>query len=159
MIKIRLMTADDFPLMLKWLATPHVKEWWDDGDDTLEKVARHYGSQSPTHERFILLYSGKTQTGDVQPIGYLQYEIDETGIASIDQFIGVEEMLSRGIGTQAIHLLLDHIRTRHSPRIITVDPAPANKRAIRCYEKVGFQHDDTLPSPPGTDAYMMKIEL
>jgi len=54
--------------------------------------------------------------------------------------------------------MLTHFQTRHHPRIVTVDPSPANKRAIRCYEKVGFQHDETIQGPSEEEAYMMKIE-
>ncbi len=158
MLTIRMLTSDDFPLLLEWLAKPHVKEWWDDGDDTLEKVARHYSHQSPTKQRFILLYHAGIQEGKEQPIGYLQYEIDEEGIANIDQFLGVEEMLNRGLGTQAIKLLLAYVTTRHQPAIVTVNPAPTNKRAIRCYEKVGFRHYETVRTASGEAAYMMKIE-
>ena len=155
MLSLRLLTDDDLPQLLQWLTSPHVKQWWDDGDDTLEKVAQRYSEQTPTAQSFILLYHEATPEG--QPIGYLQYEIDESGIASIDQFIGIEELLSRGLGTAAIKLLIAHIQAQHPLRMVTVDPDPANKRAIRCYEKVGFQHDPTLQSPPGMDAYMMKI--
>jgi RimJ/RimL family protein N-acetyltransferase len=158
MLTIRVLTEDDFPLLLEWLAKPHVKEWWDDGDDTLEKVARHYSRQSSTKQRFILLYHAGPQEAKEQLIGYLQYEINEEGIASIDQFIGAEEMLNQGLGTQAIKLLLTHITTRHQPAIVTVDPAPTNKRAIRCYEKVGFRHYETVRIASGEEAYMMKIE-
>lgn len=37
MLKFRFFTTDDLPLMLEWLSKEHVKEWWNDGDDTLEK--------------------------------------------------------------------------------------------------------------------------
>ena len=161
MISLRPMTHDDFPLLLAWLAQPHVKEWWDDGDDTLEKVAHSYGDQSPTNERFILLYHGdthnKSDASSGQPIGYLQYEVDDQGIASIDQFIGDAAMLSRGIGTEAIKLLLAYLRQHHQIQWVTVDPAPTNARAIRCYEKVGFRYDPNLAAPGSEAAYMMKF--
>lgn len=156
-LTLRLLTAADFPLLLAWLEKPHVKAWWDDGDDTLEKVAHHYRDQSPTHERFILLQHDPAAGVEPRPIGYLQYELDPAGCVSIDQFIGEEELLSQGIGTQAIKLLLDYIDTRHTPRMVTVDPHPDNLRAIRCYEKVGFQYDATLPLPGSGPAYMMKL--
>lgn len=157
MIRLRPMTHDDFPLILSWLAKPHVKEWWDDGDDTIEKVTNHYGDQSLTNERFILLYHDNVQSESEQPIGYLQYEIGEMGIASIDQFIGEEALIDRGIGTAAIRLMLAYLRQHHRISVVTVDPSPANRRAIRCYEKVGFHHDETLSSPTGGEAYMMSI--
>lgn len=158
MIRLRRMTHHDYPLLLAWLAEPHVKEWWNDGDDTLEKVERHYSEQSATNERFIILHQANGADGPAQPIGYMQYEIDQDGIANIDQFIGIKTMLGQGIGTKAIHLLLDHIRSHHQLCLVTVDPAPANQRAIRCYEKVGFCHDPSLPNTSDGEAYMMKIE-
>jgi RimJ/RimL family protein N-acetyltransferase len=88
----------------------------------------------------------------------LQYEIDESGIASIDLFIGADKMVNRGIGTQAIKLLLEYIRARHHSLTVTIDPSPANTRAIRCYEKVGFRHYETVQMASGEMAYMMKIE-
>jgi aminoglycoside 6'-N-acetyltransferase len=156
-LTLRPLTAADFPLLLAWLAKPHVKAWWDDGDDTLEKVAHHYGKQSATKERFILMLHDAVQGGEPRPIGYMQYEMDEQSCASIDQFIGEEGLLSQGIGTQAIRLLISYIMDHHQPRLITVDPHPTNHRAIRCYAKVGFQHDPALPAPEGLEAYMMKI--
>jgi len=44
MLSFRPLLPADFPLLLAWLSRPHVKEWWDDGEDTLEKVARTTGS-------------------------------------------------------------------------------------------------------------------
>lgn len=61
-LNIRPLTDADFPLLLAWLAKPHVKAWWDDGDDTLEKVELHDGDQSATNERFILLYQDESAT-------------------------------------------------------------------------------------------------
>lgn len=43
MFRFRKITGEDFPQMLEWLSKEHIKQWWDDGDDTLEKVALHYG--------------------------------------------------------------------------------------------------------------------
>ena len=67
-------------------------------------------------------------------------------------------MLNRGIGTQAIAQFLALLVARHhSPRII-IDPDPRNARAIRCYEKVGFRHYETLTREDGSRAYMMAID-
>jgi hypothetical protein len=41
-------------LLLTWLSNEHVKQWWNDGDDTLEKVALHYGAEKPDVARFII---------------------------------------------------------------------------------------------------------
>ena len=41
-IFFRVIKAEDYPQILVWLQRPHVKRWWDDGDDTLEKVVFKY---------------------------------------------------------------------------------------------------------------------
>jgi hypothetical protein len=83
MFEFKPLGADDFPLLLRWLSKEHVKEWWHDGDDTLEKVALHYGEDDGT-ARFVLLETDKEKG---KPIGYFQYYFDEIGSIGIDQFI------------------------------------------------------------------------
>jgi RimJ/RimL family protein N-acetyltransferase len=49
------------------------------------------------------------------------------------------------------------ILERHSPIRIVTDPSPDNLRAIRCYEKVGFKHYETVEEDSGKLAYMMEL--
>jgi len=42
MIRFRKLEDSDLKLMFHWLQQPHVKEWWNDGDDTIDKVKAHY---------------------------------------------------------------------------------------------------------------------
>ena len=151
MFNFRRLLPDDFPLMLAWLQKTHVRQWWDDGDDTLEKVAAHYGATDET-ARFILL-DGK------KPIGYFQYYFDEDGAVGIDQFIGDETYLDRGVGEKTIKMFVRMIVEKHNPPFIFLDPSPENKRAVRCYEKVGFRHYETKISDSGVLAYMMRLEI
>lgn len=155
MLKFREMTAEDFPLMLKWLTTPHVKEWWDDGEDTLEKVALHYGREKGIG-RFILLDEAD---GTERKIGYFQYYKTTDDVIGIDQFIGETDYLNRGVGTEAIKLFIKFIADKYQPEKIILDPSPANKRAIKCYEKVGFRHFKTIKNENGADAYMMSFKI
>ncbi|PIQ27853.1 GNAT family N-acetyltransferase [bacterium (Candidatus Blackallbacteria) CG17_big_fil_post_rev_8_21_14_2_50_48_46] len=150
----RKLTSTDFPLLLKWLKLPHVLEWWNDGDDTLEKVAQHYGTPEAGVERFILI---EIKQEKELPLGYFQYYQAEAGSIGIDQFLGSPESLNQGLGTQTIQAFITRIRQEKGPVSILVDPEPENKRAIRCYEKVGFQYAYTVPSvdKPGKSAYIM----
>ena len=155
MFEFRPLAADDFPLLLKWLSTDHVKEWWNDGDDTLEKVAAHYGEKNNT-ARFILL---ATEEADKEPIGYFQYYFEASDAIGIDQFIGEENYLNRGVGTRAIKMFVEMIARQHRPALIILDPSSENKRAVRCYEKVGFKHYQTLRNGDGSSVYMMLLEI
>lgn len=133
MIRFRPLEAADFPMLLDWLQRAHVREWWDDGDDTLEKVAAHYGAADSTR-RFI------AQRHSL-PIGYFQYWQGATGEIGCDQFLAEAADLSKGLGSECITAFLALIAAAEGPRAVLVDPDPANGRAIRCYEKCGFVHD------------------
>lgn len=54
-------------------------------------------------------------------------------------FIGDKTYWNRGIGTEATNLTLDYGFNVLNLRNITLDVYSFNKRAIRCYEKVGFK--------------------
>jgi aminoglycoside 6'-N-acetyltransferase len=159
LISFRPLTGADYPLLLDWLQRPHVKEWWDDGEDTLEKVVAHYGPDAGDEEeveRFVLLWAPDEGVAP-RPIGYFQWYLIPGGPAGIDQFIGEPDLLDRGIGTAAIREFLGRLIAAHDPARIIIDPDPRNARAIRCYEKVGFRYYETTTGEDGHPAYMMEI--
>lgn len=141
--------------MFEWLSKSHVKEWWDDSEDTLEKVSSHYGETDTEAERFVLI---EKTDGVEKPIGYFQYYFADGGEIGIDQFIGEEDYLNRGVGEQAIKRFVKLVINRHNPPRIILDPSPENERAIRCYEKVGFRFYETRKNDDGETAYMMRLE-
>jgi RimJ/RimL family protein N-acetyltransferase len=147
----RRLAPSDFSLMLGWLSKKHVGEWWDDDDDTLEKIAAHYGAADET-QRFLLL-------DDSKPIGYFQYYFDDDETVGIDQFIGDETYLNRGVGEKTIKMFVGLIAEKHNPAFIILDPSPENARAVRCYEKVGFRHYETRELDGGERAYMMRLRI
>ena len=154
-LHFRPLTLTDYPLLLEWLQRPHVKEWWDDGDDTLDKVAAHYGDEDDT-ARFILMET--VAAGVEQPLGYFQYYLEPDDTVGIDQFLADAGRLGQGLGTQAVQQFCDLVIAQRNPRRIILDPDPANGRAIRCYEKAGFRYYATVPTEEGGVAYMMQIE-
>lgn len=141
--------------MLEWLSKEHIKQWWDDGDDTLEKVALHYGNKNDA-ARFLLIEITNEKKKE-KPIGYFQYYFAAGGAIGIDQFIGDETYLNRGTGEKTIRMFVELIKQKHNPAFIVLDPSPENKRAVRCYEKVGFKHYKTIENEDGNLAYMMRL--
>jgi RimJ/RimL family protein N-acetyltransferase len=139
MIRFRPLAEADLPMLLDWLQRPHVKEWWDDGDDTLEKVVAHYGARDGT-KRFVAERAGA-------PIGYFQYYRKGAGEIGCDQFLADPEHLSRGIGSECLSAFVNLIAAAGAPLTVLVDPHPANVRAIRCYEKCGFLRDAERSTP------------
>ena len=138
MIRFRPLAEEDFPMLLDWLQREHVKEWWDDGDDALDKVSAHYGAADGT-KRFI------AQRDDLA-IGYFQYSRSTEHQIFCDQFLANAADLSRGIGTECLSEFIALVADVDAPHALLVDPVPANRRAIRCYEKCGFVYDQSLSS-------------
>ena len=76
-IAFRNLSEHDFPLLLKWLETPHVKRWWDSEVVwTLDKITQKYSSYVKQYK----IENGKKRSIfafiivlDDQPIGYIQY--------------------------------------------------------------------------------------
>ena len=136
--RFRPVLRDDLPLLARWLAEPHVAEWWDDQDGIAEIEA---AMADPATEPFIVEWGGK-------PIGYAQhygphledghpYRDQPAGTRGIDQFIGPPEFVGIGHGSRFVAAFVDNLFRRGAPRAVT-DPDPANPRAIRAYEKAGF---------------------
>ena len=105
--------------------------------------------------RFILVESTEKRE---RSIGYFQYYAVSKTIIGIDQYIGEADRINKGVGTAAIRLFLEMIITRQEPQQIIIDPHPENKRAIRCYEKVGFVYYATEQMDDGESAYMRRLD-
>jgi RimJ/RimL family protein N-acetyltransferase len=76
--------------------------------------------------------------------------IGTVGLISIDHvhrraklgiIIGEEKFQSRGFGTEAITLILKYGFNRLNLNMIYLGVIAFNKKAIRCYENIGFSHD------------------
>ncbi len=105
-----------------------------------------------------MLLLGSADQAEGQPIGYLQWYVQPNHTAGIDLFIGEAGLLNQGLGSQALRQFVALLIERHDPARIFIDPDPRNRRAIRCYEKAGFQYYETVTLEDGSQAYMMEID-
>jgi aminoglycoside 6'-N-acetyltransferase len=152
----RAMTAADLPLIQRWLALPHVVEWWGKPDEQYALVSGDL--DEPTMHQFILAQAGR-------PFGYLQcYDLTEwnagfgpqpEGTRGIDLFIGEPDMIGLGHGSALLRCFADELLQKGAPRMVT-DPDPANGRAIRAYEKAGFEQQHVVETPDGPALLMAR---
>jgi aminoglycoside 6'-N-acetyltransferase len=63
--------------------------------------------------------------------------------ADVDVFLGAAYQ-GRGLGAEALALVLDHLRGARGHHRVTLYTAPANERAIRTYERLGFRRVGVL---------------
>ncbi|MGX1102928.1 MULTISPECIES: GNAT family N-acetyltransferase [Bradyrhizobium] len=152
----RPMTPTDLPQIKQWLALPHVREWW---GDPAEQYALVSGDlHEPAMDQFIV-------ATDASDLGYIQcydltawnsgFGLQPEGTRGIDLFIGEPNMMAGGHGSALIRAFVDDRLAQGAPRIVT-DPDPANARAIRAYEKAGFQRMGMVDTPDGPALLMAR---
>jgi aminoglycoside 6'-N-acetyltransferase len=153
----RRFESADLAMIRQWLAMPHVAGWWGDPDQQFELVSSDL--REPAMQQFIV----ETDDG---PFGYLQcYHLNAwpnaafgpqpAGTRGIDQFIGKPDMIERGHGSGFIRSFVDELLRTGTPRVIT-DPDPANRRAVRAYEKAGFGRDRVVETGDGPALLMVR---
>jgi aminoglycoside 6'-N-acetyltransferase len=89
-------------------------------------------------------------------IGLVQYYEEADPMyrhAGIDLFLGAPYQ-DRGLGTDTLRTMIRHLIHDRGHHRLVIDPAAANERAIRAYEKVGFRRvgvmRDYERAPDGT---------
>ena len=152
----RAMSADDLPTIKRWLETAHVREWWHNPTEQFELVSGDL--THPGMAQFIVAVDGRE-------FAYLQsydlsawdcgFGLQPNGTRGLDQFIGEKNMMDRGHGSAFVRAFADRLLVDGTPRVVT-DPDPANKRAIRAYEKAGFRSERLVETPDGTALLMIR---
>ena len=146
MLVLREMSEADLPLVAGWLRQPHVVRWWPPDMtpevETEKYRARIAGEQSVT--MLVVLDEG-------EPIGWCQWyrwadfpaEAEATaarpGEVGIDYALGEPSATGRGVGTEAVGVLVTTIRETLGGVGVRVAPAAANTPSRRVLEKNGFE--------------------
>jgi aminoglycoside 6'-N-acetyltransferase len=150
------MSAADLPMIRRWLETPEVVRWWGQPDQQYALVSGDL--DHPDMDQFIVA------VGD-HPFGYIQcyalstwnqgFGAQPEKARGIDQFIGEPDMIGRGHGSGFIRQFVDTLLISGIPRLLT-DPDPNNGRAVRAYEKAGFDRDRMVDTPDGPALLMVR---
>lgn len=150
--EFRRLQRYDFALLARWLAEPHVREWWyhDYNPDALE---RDFGAtidgDEPPESHVVVL--------DDRPIGLIQYRRFEdcpddarevaavhpiaAGSVTIDYFLGERNLTGMGIGSQMIAAFVERIwATDPSAMHVVVPVNSANVPSWRALLRIGFEH-------------------
>jgi aminoglycoside 6'-N-acetyltransferase len=129
-LTLRPATVDDAAVVLEILSQPEVSQWWP--GETLDSLRTTLTS---TDEHSFLVIEGDRPVGFIQYYEHLDAEYRHAGI----DIALHPDAHGRGLGTDAVRTLARHLVGERGHHRLIIDPAAANARAIRCYEKVGFR--------------------
>lgn len=152
-----------FPLLLKWLKTPHVKKWWDqDVIYTMDLVCEKFGkhthlialSNNSNYKTFAyIICLNKVEIGYIQAYNAADFAKNNGldlssihgSICGVDLFIGEAKFLHCGMGSKILNEFERQILAPHFEWCL-IDPAKDNLSAIKAFEKAGFQISDQFQS-------------
>ncbi len=152
-LRVRELEWDDKYLLSKWLTNPEILQYYEGRDNPfdVEKVEQKFFGEEADTTRCIIEFEEVS-------IGYIQfYEVDEDErrtygygdsseiIYGMDQFIGESAYWNKGFGTQLVRAMVAYLNEEKGADRIVMDPQTWNERAIRCYEKCGFEKVKLLP--------------
>ncbi|MFP7478269.1 GNAT family N-acetyltransferase [Terribacillus saccharophilus] len=151
-LAIRPLHIIDISLLAKWLSNPEILFYYEGRDNAFDKEKARKVFFNPLDPAQKCIFSYKEK-----PIGYVQYyelDVDEKTefgylgkqqIYGMDQFIGETAYWNKGIGTLLVQTMVQLLKKEKQAEMIVMDPQAWNERAIRCYEKGGFQKVKVLP--------------
>lgn len=141
-IMLREYQQGDLPYMRKWVNDPELV-------DDLSDIFLYAQSMQETESFLNMILSGKAQNekhfviADKTTEEYIG-QIDlrkmdwKNRSAEIGIVIGRKDLLSKGIGTEAIKLMQDFVFQRLNLNRLQLNVHDYNERAQRCYVKCGF---------------------
>ncbi len=125
-ITLRALVPDDADELLRIHQAPEVVAWWGEPEEA-------FPWEEPDSTRLTIEVDGAIA-------GLIQYQ-EETEPryrhASIDLFLD-PSFHGRGIGTEVVRRVAEHLIEERGHHRLTIDPATANLAAIRAYSKAGF---------------------
>ncbi len=130
-VTLRPLETADVPRLAEIAAEPEVARWWLglNQDDLLDKAG-------PDEDALVF-----TVELDGEVIGLAQAGEDldpDYRHANVDLFL-TTAWHGRGLGADTVRTLARWLFEGRGHHRITIDPATANERAIRSYERVGFK--------------------
>lgn len=128
---LRPVRLEDADALAAILAEPDIARWWGRYDAERVRSELIGGDHSVV---FAIEMDGDV-VGSVQ---YFEEPAPDYRHASIDVFVGTK-WHGQGLGTDAVRTLARYLIHDRGHHRLAIDPAVANERAIRTYQRVGFK--------------------
>ena len=128
----------DLPLLASWFERRSVARWF--GPSWMGEIARDLNASWLVRE--IIERDG-------EPVGYIQrYDVSRApygkwskapdGAWGVDLFVAIRDYRRRGIGGEALRLVLDELAIEQGPCPVIAAPERTNRRARAFFVALGF---------------------
>jgi aminoglycoside 6'-N-acetyltransferase len=132
LVRLRPMVEKDRAALIAVLSDPSVVEWWD------TRGAEHSADELIAGEPGWLVWAIEADGAFAGSIQATEENDPDYRHAGIDIFMS-SGYQGRGYGTNAVRTVARWLFEARGHHRLTIDPAAANARAIRTYERVGFK--------------------
>jgi len=129
---LRPMRPEDRDELIEVLRDPTVVEWWD------TRGPEHSADEQLAGDAHLTVWAVTVDGAFAGSIQAHEESDPDYRHAGIDVFLS-SRFQGRGIGTDAVRTLARYLLEVRGHHRLTIDPAAANSRAIRTYERVGFK--------------------
>lgn len=123
---------EDTEILHAIMSEPSVMQWWGQPEPE-ETIAAHLRGEDG--EFLLVIEVDHAVAGGIQ---YYEESDPMYRHAGIDIYLS-DSHQGRGIGREAIALLVRFLIDQRRHHRLIIDPAAANTRAIKCYQSVGFR--------------------
>lgn len=138
--RFRPATPADLPLLREWRRRAHWVEYWGPADE--DEGFFEEAMADPHTRAWIVELDGRAfaYAQDYDPHAWPGHHFGHLppGARGVDQSIGDPGLIGRGHGSAFVSRHVERLFAEGAPAVGT-DPDPDNKRAIRAYEKAGFE--------------------
>ena len=132
------INLDDYETYVKWLNNPRITQFLSTNDSLITLSNEKEVLEKIANEEFTYAIIRKEDDTLLGNVGLLKIDYKD-GKASLGIFIGEEDNLSKGYGSEAIKLLIEYGFKELRLHNIMLTVLSNNPRAIKCYEKCGFK--------------------
>ena len=133
-VTLRPLDEADLDHLAPLLDAPGIAEWWGTSDAEQKREGLLYGGNAFAVEAYGALAGW---------LGFEEEDEPDYRHAALDLFLSPDHQ-ARGLGPEALRTAIRWLAEERGHHRFTIDPAAANERAVRAYERVGFRPVGTL---------------
>lgn len=146
LVRLRAYEKNEMKLVKELINRSEIKKYLSPGVPfpyTLEDEMKFYENISANNDTYTFAIEVKETSEYIGGCGINAVDW-KNSTATVGIFIGKDDYLSKGYGTDAMKVLVNFIFNEMNINKVKLEVYSFNIRAIKCYEKIGFKKEGCL---------------